>query len=167
MPRASLCVLILSLLVLPFVLPPHSFAQDAATGAIHGTVVDLHDLRIPGADHRGGQHRHRRSLLRHVRRRRPLRHRSASARRLLRPRRREGYVSANHTRSCTSMSAPPPNSNSVSASPELTKTSPSPALPHWSTLNHAPSPLSSTNAPSPISPSTAAASPISCCSRPA
>jgi hypothetical protein len=24
-------------------------AQDAATGAIHGTVVDLHDLRIPGA----------------------------------------------------------------------------------------------------------------------
>ncbi|MFZ0277716.1 MAG: carboxypeptidase-like regulatory domain-containing protein [Candidatus Sulfotelmatobacter sp.] len=47
--RASLCVLILSLLVLPLVLPPHASAQDAATGAIHGTVVDLHDLRIPGA----------------------------------------------------------------------------------------------------------------------
>ena len=28
---------------------PLAFAQDAATGAIHGTVVDLHDLRIPGA----------------------------------------------------------------------------------------------------------------------
>ncbi len=46
--RASLCVLILSLLVLPLVLP-HASAQDAATGAIHGTVVDLHNLRIPGA----------------------------------------------------------------------------------------------------------------------
>ena len=47
--RASLCVLILSLSVLPLVLSPHASAQDAATGAIHGTVVDLHDLRIPGA----------------------------------------------------------------------------------------------------------------------
>ena len=61
--RASLCVLILSLLVLPFVLPPHSSAQDAATGAIHGTVVDLHDLRIPGADIAVVEHGDRRSLL--------------------------------------------------------------------------------------------------------
>ena len=43
MPRASL--VILSIL---FALPLSS-AQDASTGAIHGTVVDLHDLRIPGA----------------------------------------------------------------------------------------------------------------------
>jgi hypothetical protein len=45
MPRASfalLCILFL------FALPLAS-GQDAATGAIHGTVVDLHDLRIPGA----------------------------------------------------------------------------------------------------------------------
>jgi hypothetical protein len=42
MPRASLLILCL-LCSLPFT------AQDAATGAIHGTVVDLHDLRIPGA----------------------------------------------------------------------------------------------------------------------
>ena len=43
MPRSSLvisCVL--------FALPL-AFAQDAATGAIRGTVVDLHDLLIPGA----------------------------------------------------------------------------------------------------------------------
>jgi hypothetical protein len=45
MPRTPLCILIFSLLVL---LSPLT-AQDAATGAIHGTVVDLHDLRIPGA----------------------------------------------------------------------------------------------------------------------
>ncbi len=44
MPRTPLCILILSLL-----LPPLAPAQDAATGAIHGTVVDLHELRIPGA----------------------------------------------------------------------------------------------------------------------
>src|SRR6202142_4133470 len=44
MPRTPLCILILSLLLSP--LTP---AQDAATGAIHGTVVDLHELRIPGA----------------------------------------------------------------------------------------------------------------------
>jgi hypothetical protein len=44
MPRISLCILILSLL-----LSPLTSAQDAATGAIHGTVVDLHELRIPGA----------------------------------------------------------------------------------------------------------------------
>jgi hypothetical protein len=43
MPRASLVFLCL-LLALPL-----ASAQDAATGAIHGTVVDLHDLRIPGA----------------------------------------------------------------------------------------------------------------------
>ena len=42
MPRASLIILCL-LLTFPLT------AQDAATGAIHGTVVDLHDLRIPGA----------------------------------------------------------------------------------------------------------------------
>ena len=45
MPRTPLCILIFSLLVL---LSPLT-AQDAATSAIHGTVVDLHDLRIPGA----------------------------------------------------------------------------------------------------------------------
>jgi hypothetical protein len=45
MPRTPLAILILSLLLL---LSPLT-AQDAATGAIHGTVVDLHDLRIPGA----------------------------------------------------------------------------------------------------------------------
>jgi hypothetical protein len=49
MPRTSLdialCLLLISLLLLPSPLN----AQDAATGAIHGTVVDLHDLRIPGA----------------------------------------------------------------------------------------------------------------------
>ncbi len=44
MPRTSLYLLIFSLLLSPF-----TFAQDAATGAIHGTVVDLHNLRIPGA----------------------------------------------------------------------------------------------------------------------
>ena len=44
MPRTSLCILIFSLL-----LSPLTRAQDAATGAIHGSVVDLHDLRIPGA----------------------------------------------------------------------------------------------------------------------
>ncbi|MGC2098520.1 MAG: carboxypeptidase-like regulatory domain-containing protein, partial [Candidatus Sulfotelmatobacter sp.] len=57
MPRTSLCMIsscirILSLLVLvssSFVLSVPVSAQDAATGAIHGTVVDLHDLRIPGA----------------------------------------------------------------------------------------------------------------------
>jgi hypothetical protein len=43
MPRIALCVLLFSLLLSPLT------AQDAATGAIHGTVVDLHDLRIPGA----------------------------------------------------------------------------------------------------------------------
>ena len=43
MPRASLVVLCI-LFALPL-----SSAQDAATGAIHGSVVDLHDLRIPGA----------------------------------------------------------------------------------------------------------------------
>src|ERR1700681_2179413 len=42
MPRALLIILCL-LLTFPLT------AQDAATGAIHGTVVDLHDLRIPGA----------------------------------------------------------------------------------------------------------------------
>ena len=41
-PRASL---IIFCLLLGFPLT----ARDAATGAIHGTVVDLHDLRIPGA----------------------------------------------------------------------------------------------------------------------
>ncbi|MGA8285344.1 MAG: carboxypeptidase-like regulatory domain-containing protein, partial [Candidatus Sulfotelmatobacter sp.] len=57
MPRTSLCMIsscipILSLLVLvssSCVLSVPVSAQDAATGAIHGTVVDLHDLRIPGA----------------------------------------------------------------------------------------------------------------------
>jgi hypothetical protein len=44
MSRTPLVILIISLLLSP--LAP---AQDAATGAIHGTVVDLHDLRIPGA----------------------------------------------------------------------------------------------------------------------
>jgi Carboxypeptidase regulatory-like domain/TonB dependent receptor len=44
MPRTALCILIFSLLLFPI-----TFAQDAATGAIHGTVVDPHDLRIPGA----------------------------------------------------------------------------------------------------------------------
>ena len=43
MPRTSLIILCI-LFALPL-----AFAQDAATGAIHGTVVDLHDLRIPGA----------------------------------------------------------------------------------------------------------------------
>src|SRR5258706_7561511 len=43
MPRASLIILCLLFLF------PFASAQDAATGAIHGTVVDLHDLRIPGA----------------------------------------------------------------------------------------------------------------------
>ena len=43
MPRTSLIILCI-LFALPL-----TFAQDAATGAIHGTVVDLHDLRIPGA----------------------------------------------------------------------------------------------------------------------
>jgi hypothetical protein len=47
MPRTSLVILCL-LLSLTQALPQAS-AQDAATGAIHGTVVDLHDLRIPGA----------------------------------------------------------------------------------------------------------------------
>ena len=42
MPRTSLCILIFSLL-----LSPLTSAQDAATGAIHGTVVDLHDLPHP------------------------------------------------------------------------------------------------------------------------
>jgi len=44
MPRTSLCILIFSLS-----LSPLTRSQDAATGAIHGSVVDLHDLRIPGA----------------------------------------------------------------------------------------------------------------------
>jgi hypothetical protein len=44
MSRTALFILILSLL-----LSPLTRAQDVATGAIHGTVVDLHDLRIPGA----------------------------------------------------------------------------------------------------------------------
>jgi Carboxypeptidase regulatory-like domain/TonB dependent receptor len=44
MPRTPLYILILSLLLFPL-----SHAQDAATGAIHGTVVDLHELRIPEA----------------------------------------------------------------------------------------------------------------------
>jgi hypothetical protein len=42
MPRASLVIFCLLLSL-------RAFAQDAATGAIHGTVVDLHDLRIAGA----------------------------------------------------------------------------------------------------------------------
>jgi hypothetical protein len=48
MPRTSLCILIFSLLLAPL-LSQRTRAQDAATGAIHGTVVDLHELRIPGA----------------------------------------------------------------------------------------------------------------------
>lgn len=44
MPRTSLCVLIFCLL-----LSPLTFTQDSATGAIHGTVVDSRDARIPGA----------------------------------------------------------------------------------------------------------------------
>jgi len=47
MPRASLVFLCL-LFSLTQALP-QAAAQDAATGAIHGSVVDLHDLRIPGA----------------------------------------------------------------------------------------------------------------------
>ena len=47
MPRTSLVILYL-LFSLTQALS-QAFAQDAATGAIHGTVVDLHDLRIPGA----------------------------------------------------------------------------------------------------------------------
>ena len=47
MPRTSLVILCF-LISLTQALP-QAFAQDAATGAIHGTVVDLHDLRIPGA----------------------------------------------------------------------------------------------------------------------
>ena len=39
-----LCRALLFLFALPL-----ASGQDAATGAIHGTVVDLHDLRIPGA----------------------------------------------------------------------------------------------------------------------
>ncbi len=46
MPRIPLSILIFSLSLLP---PQLTRAQDAATGAIHGTVVDLHELRIPGA----------------------------------------------------------------------------------------------------------------------
>jgi hypothetical protein len=57
MPRTSLCQTLCKMLcILIFCMPifsllplPPTFAQDAATGAIHGTVVDLHDLRIPGA----------------------------------------------------------------------------------------------------------------------
>jgi len=49
MPRTALCILILLFLLLSPLLSPLSPAQDAATGAIHGTVVDLHDLRIPRA----------------------------------------------------------------------------------------------------------------------
>jgi Carboxypeptidase regulatory-like domain/TonB dependent receptor len=47
MPRTSLLILCL-LFSLTQELPQAS-AQDAATGAIHGAIVDLHDLRIPGA----------------------------------------------------------------------------------------------------------------------
>ncbi len=43
MPRSSLTILCLLLFL------SRAPAQDAATGAIHGSVVDLHDLRIPGA----------------------------------------------------------------------------------------------------------------------
>jgi hypothetical protein len=43
MPRSALTILCLLLLL------SRAPAQDAATGAIHGSVVDLHDLRIPGA----------------------------------------------------------------------------------------------------------------------
>jgi hypothetical protein len=49
MPRTPLCILVLFILLLFLLLSPLTPAQDAATGAIHGTVVDLHDLRIPGA----------------------------------------------------------------------------------------------------------------------
>ena len=49
MPRTSLVILILCLLFLLTQALSQACAQDAATGAIHGTVVDLHDLRIPGA----------------------------------------------------------------------------------------------------------------------
>jgi hypothetical protein len=44
MPRTSLCILIFSLLLSPF-----TFAQDAATGAIRGTVVDPTGSRIAQA----------------------------------------------------------------------------------------------------------------------
>ncbi len=47
MPRSLL--VILCILFLFFFALPLGFAQDAATGAIRGTVVDLHDLLIPGA----------------------------------------------------------------------------------------------------------------------
>jgi Carboxypeptidase regulatory-like domain/TonB dependent receptor len=43
MPRSALVILCLLLFL------SRAPAQDAATGAIHGSVVDLHDLRIPGA----------------------------------------------------------------------------------------------------------------------
>jgi hypothetical protein len=52
--RTARCFLIFSLFLLPSLLVAPFLsqlaeAQDAATGAIHGTVVDLHELRIPGA----------------------------------------------------------------------------------------------------------------------
>jgi Carboxypeptidase regulatory-like domain/TonB dependent receptor len=48
MPRA-LFIIIIIITVIPCILLPILAAQDAATGAIHGTVVDPHELRIPGA----------------------------------------------------------------------------------------------------------------------
>jgi Carboxypeptidase regulatory-like domain len=159
MPRASLIILCL---LISFSLS----AQDAATGAIHGSVVDLHDLRIPGA------------TIAIVSSATGARYSATSDAEgrfsldLLPP----GDYSARVVAEGMSPQITPQLHVDVGAAAELEfRLNVAGALEHvsvsaappWSILKPPPSPLSSTNAPSPISPSTAAASPTSCCSRPA
>jgi len=139
-------------------------AQDSATGAIHGSVLDPSGSRIAqasivavnsatGARYSTTSDAEGRFSLDVLP---PATTPPAPSRR---------HVGANHaatprryrrSRRTRIPSHPRGRSRNVTVS----------GLPRWSKLNPPPSPRSSTNAPSPIFLSTAAASPTSCCSRP-
>jgi len=168
MPRPSLLItcIVTRILALSLFLTTAAFAQDAATGALHGTIFDPAGAHIAqasivavnsatGVRYSATSDAEGRFVLDLL----PPGDYSARA--------VAQGMSPQVTRRSTSTSAPPPNSSFTSPSPALRKASPSPAVLNLSTPNPAPSPPSSTNAPSAIYPLTAAASPISCCSRPA
>ncbi|MFZ0760464.1 MAG: carboxypeptidase-like regulatory domain-containing protein, partial [Candidatus Sulfotelmatobacter sp.] len=158
MPRASL----LTVIVFSLVLAVPTCAQDSATGAIHGIVLDPAGSRIAQAS--------------------IVVVNSATGTR---------YSTSSDTEGRFALDLLPPGDYSARAvaekmSPQVTpqlhvevgavvelqfhltiasaqEKVTSPALPRWSIPNPAVSTLFSTSAPSPISRSTAAASPISCC----
>ena len=140
MPRTSLIVvLIVAYLVFFLFLARLSFSQDAATGAIHGTVLDPTGSRIAKASivainsangvrystTSDSEGRFALDLLP------PGDTPPAPWRKACRRKSRRRFML---------ISAPPPNSNFVLASPAPRKTSPSPARRNWLTLNRAPSP---------------------------